>query len=343
MEKKKLGYLSSLDLLRGIAALAVCYFHFTHGNPDFLSKTNLLYQSGRYGFLGVDVFFVISGFVIPYAMYRGMYRFKNFGKFLLKRVIRIEPPFIASIILVIALNWLSTLSPYYRGAGFTIDFTALALHLGYLNAFFQYPWVNDVYWTLAIEFQYYIIIALIFPLLIHSKKYYSFIALGVFGMMGFFITGHNFIFNYGLLFVVGILLFQYKIGYLKDAEFGTLLLIALLMIFVKFDKRYLVAALLPYFFILYFDFNNKISKFLGNISYSLYLVHIPIGGRIINICETLIQSEQIRSVFVFVALAVSIFAAWVFFMVIEKPAMELAKKIGYSKKQINLEVKPEST
>ena len=343
MEKKKLGYLSSLDLLRGLAAVAVCYFHFTHGNPDFLSKTNILYESGRYGFLGVDVFFVISGFVIPYAMYRGMYRFKNFGKFLLKRVIRIEPPFIASIILVIALNWLSTLSPYYRGAGFTIDFTALALHLGYLNAFFQYPWVNDVYWTLAIEFQYYIIIALIFPLLIHSKKYYSFIALGVFGMMGFFITGHNFIFNYGLLFVVGILLFQYKIGYLKDAEFGTLLLIALLMIFVKFDKRYLVAALLPYFFILYFDFNNKISKFLGNISYSLYLVHIPIGGRIINICETLIQSEQIRSVFVFVALAVSIFAAWVFFMVIEKPAMELAKKIGYSKKQINLEVKPEST
>ncbi len=95
MEKKKLGYLSSLDLLRGLAAVAVCYFHFTHGNPDFLSKTNILYQSGRYGFLGVDVFFVISGFVIPYAMYRGMYRFKNFGTFLLKRVIRIEPPFFA--------------------------------------------------------------------------------------------------------------------------------------------------------------------------------------------------------------------------------------------------------
>jgi len=343
MEQKKLGYLSSLDLLRGLAAVAVCYFHFTHGNPDFLSKTNILYESGRYGFLGVDVFFVISGFVIPYAMYRGMYRFKNFGKFLLKRVIRIEPPFIASIILVIALNWLSTLSPYYRGAGFTIDFTALALHLGYLNAFFQYPWVNDVYWTLAIEFQYYIIIALIFPLLIHSKKYYSFIALGIFGMMGFLITGHNFIFNYGLLFVVGILLFQFKIGYLKNSEFGALLLIALLMIFVKFDKRYLVAALLPYFFILYFDFNDKISKFLGNISYSLYLVHIPVGGRMINICETLFQSEQIRSIFVFVALAVSIFAAWIFFMLIEKPAMNLAKKIGYSKKKVMPEILPQSS
>lgn len=342
MEKKKLGYLSSLDLLRGLAAVAVCYFHFTHGNPDFLSKTNILYQSGRFGFLGVDVFFVISGFVIPYAMYRGMYRFKNFGTFLLKRVIRIEPPYLVSIILVVALNWLSTLSPYYRGAGFLLDYKALALHLGYLNAFFpDSPWVNDVYWTLAIEFQYYIIIAMIFPLLIHSKKYFSFIAVGVFGMMGFFITSHNFIFNYGLLFVVGILLFQFKIGYLKDAEFGALLLIALLMIYVKFDNRYLVAAILPYFFILYFNMSGKVSKFLGNISYSLYLVHIPIGGRIINICETLFQSEQIRSLFVFVALAGSIFAAWIFFLLIEKPAMELAKKIGYSKTKENSGLRPE--
>jgi peptidoglycan/LPS O-acetylase OafA/YrhL len=45
MEKKKPGYLSSLDLLRGLAALAVYFFHFTHGNPDFLSKTSLLFQT----------------------------------------------------------------------------------------------------------------------------------------------------------------------------------------------------------------------------------------------------------------------------------------------------------
>jgi len=165
---------------------------------------------------------------------------------------------------------------------------------------------------------------------------------GVFGIMGFFITGHNFIFNYGLLFVVGILLFQFQIGYLKNAEFGALLLIALLMIYVKFDNRYLMAALLPYFFILYFNLTSGVSKFLGNISYSLYLVHIPIGGRIINICETLFQSEQIRSVFVFVALAVSIFAAWIFFMLIEKPAMNLAKKIGYSKKNEKPDMQPQS-
>jgi peptidoglycan/LPS O-acetylase OafA/YrhL len=331
MKTGKIGYLSSLDLLRGLAAVAVCYFHFTHGNPNFLSKENVLYISGRFGFLGVDVFFVISGFVIPYAMYRGNYQIKNFGRFLTKRLVRIEPPYLVSIVLILLLNWISTLSPYYRGVPFSINFEALALHLGYLNAFFDFPWVNDVYWTLAIEFQYYILIALIFPLLIHNEKKYSFGTLLIFGFSSLLFSGHNYIFNYAFLFVAGILMFQFYIGYLNKKQFGLFLLITLLLIYSKFDNRYLVAALLPYFFITYFEFHDRFSKFLGNISYSLYLVHIPIGGRIINLCETFIQNEWIRSLFVFVALFTSVFAAWLFFTFIEKPFMDLSKRITYKK------------
>jgi peptidoglycan/LPS O-acetylase OafA/YrhL len=334
MKKDALGYLSSLDLLRGLASLAVCFFHFTHGNPDFLGTANPLYIAGRYGFLGVEVFFVISGFVIPYAMYRSGYEFRNLGKFLGKRFVRIEPPYLLSIVLILALNWLSTLSPYYRGAEFVVNFPALALHLGYLNAFFNFPWYNDVYWTLAIEFQYYLFIALVFPLLLHPRKYMSFITLLVFGLFGFFIDRHSLIVNYGLLFVVGILLFQFRVGYLLKKEFGMLLLIALILIFVKFDKRYLVAALLPYFFIMYFEFSDRVSRFLGNISYSLYLVHIPIGGRIINLSETFIQNELLRSLMVFVALFVSVFAAWVFYRIIEKPAINWSKKLNYLNKNV---------
>ncbi len=310
---------------------AVCYFHFTHGNPDFLSKTNFLYVSGRFGFLGVDVFFVLSGFVIPYAMYRGNYHLKDFGRFLTKRVVRIEPPYLVSIALVLLLNWVSTLSPYYRGTGFSVNFQALLLHLGYLNAFFNFSWVNDVYWTLAIEFQYYILIALLFPLLIHPEKKFSYGVLLIFALSGFILSDHNFIFNYGLLFCVGILLFQFHIGYLTKKHFGTFLLLALILIFVKFDKRYLVAALLPYFFITYFEFHDRVSKFLGNISYSLYLVHIPIGGRIINLCESFVQSEWIRSAFVFIALTASVIAAWLFYKFVEKPFMEISRRITYKK------------
>jgi peptidoglycan/LPS O-acetylase OafA/YrhL len=105
-----------------------------------------------------------------------------------------------------------------------------------------------------------------------------------------------------------------------------------MLIFIKFDKRYLVAALLPYFFIMYFDFKGNIAAFLGNISYSLYLVHIPIGGRIINISEVLFADALMRDLMVFAALAISIFSAWVFYLFIEKPAILWAKRIKYKEK-----------
>src|SRR5260370_41397871 len=61
-----------VDPLRGLAALAVAWFHFTNGSG--FVKTEWLQASGEYGWLGVDVFFVISGFVIPHSMYCGGYQ-----------------------------------------------------------------------------------------------------------------------------------------------------------------------------------------------------------------------------------------------------------------------------
>lgn len=333
-QNENLGYLGSLDLLRGLASLAVVFFHFTHGNPNLLSKENPLYIAGRYGFLGVDVFFVISGFVIPYAMYRGRYQLSNFWKFLGKRFLRIEPPYLVSIFLVLILNFVSTLSPYYRGTGFSIDFTALMLHLGYLNAFFDYPWYNDVYWTLAIEFQYYLLIAILFPLLLNNNKSFSYLVLICLGAVGFWIDKHSLIFNYGLLFVAGILMFQFRVGYISRQEFGLLMLLALIMIFIRFDKRYLIAALLPYFFIIYLNFNDKISKFLGDISYSLYLVHIPVGGRMINLAENFLHNEFQRSLAVFIALGSSVVFAWLFYRFVEKPALQWSKKLSYQPENV---------
>lgn len=151
------------------------------------------------------------------------------------------------------------------------------------------------------------------------------------GVLAFAINEHSLIFTYGLLFIAGILLFQVRIGYLSQKEFGALLLTVLILLYARFDDRYLVAALLPYFFITYFEFTDKVSKFLGQISYSVYLVHIPIGGRIINLSETFFKDELIRSLMVFVAMAISIFAAWVFYVVIEKPAINWSKKLIYLK------------
>lgn len=57
----------TVDALRGLAALGVCVFHYTlTAQPGGWLRT-----VGDYGRLGVDVFFVISGFIVPHAMLRG--------------------------------------------------------------------------------------------------------------------------------------------------------------------------------------------------------------------------------------------------------------------------------
>src|SRR5262245_40692514 len=123
-----------LDLLRGLAVLAVTWFHFT--NCTELVKTDWLRASGTHGWLGVEVFFVISVFVIPYSMYCGGYRPKqDFGRFLAKRVVRLEPPYLVSLLLVIALMYLAAFAGLSRKEP-ELSGNQLLLHLGYLNTFF---------------------------------------------------------------------------------------------------------------------------------------------------------------------------------------------------------------
>ena len=66
----------SLDWLRGIASLMVCFFHvkkyiwWTY-NPNWITK------AFEQGYLGVYIFFIVSGFVIPYSMCVKNYQLKS--------------------------------------------------------------------------------------------------------------------------------------------------------------------------------------------------------------------------------------------------------------------------
>jgi peptidoglycan/LPS O-acetylase OafA/YrhL len=85
MHKKNLQHFERLDGLRGIAALVVVVFHFMEWVfPDF--SKNLL----AHGFLAVDFFFCLSGFVIGYA-YDHRIKQLGFWKFFKLRLIRLHP------------------------------------------------------------------------------------------------------------------------------------------------------------------------------------------------------------------------------------------------------------
>ena len=322
--------IQSVEMLRGIAAAMVCYFHLARGNREYLPDDSLVKMFGKWGWAGVEIFFVISGFVIPLAMYRKRYSIKNFFTFFKKRVIRIEPPYLVSILMVIGLNFASTLSPYYRGGEFHIDWSNLAMHVAYLNVFTDNSWLNPVYWSLAIEFQYYLLIALSFGLLVSDKIYFRLLFFVAFAALSFLPLPENrFVLTYSGYFIIGIVLFQYLSNIINRYEFYGILAGASLLIFWQFGLALTFIVLLT---VLLIAFINKVPRFLrylGLISYSLYLVHVPIGGRIINIAEIKINSVFLKECMVFVAFGVCIVASIVFYRLFENWFKTFSASIKY--------------
>lgn len=282
-----------------------------------------------YAWIGVEVFFVISGFVIPYALLRLPFKFEHYGGYLLKRLVRIEPAYLASIALILVLNYISTLFPIYQGDPFSISGFNILLHLGYLVEFFDGTWLNPVYWTLAIEFQYYLVIGVLLILWNRNQKYLTIATLFLFFAMSFIPQDTVRFLRHTDIFSIGIVCAFYKKEYIDKILF--LVLVVIIGVVIYIHHSYVitilsVGATLGIAFLNRFG-NFKILIFFGNISYSLYLLHVPVGGRIINLSKRLPLDNFGKSLVIFVALLVSIFAAWLFYIVIEKPSHRLSRKI----------------
>ncbi|MDF5731549.1 MAG: acyltransferase, partial [Rhizonema sp. PD38] len=148
-------YIHTIDLLRGIAALMVVLVHFF--GTGFL-ENSVITKISSYGQHGVIIFFVISGFIIPYALSKKNYSLKNFNEFIIRRLARLNPPYYTSVFLTVSLYYLF---PQNEQPLFSLS--KMFLHLTYLVPFSGEIWYNNVYWTLAIELQYYLIIGLLYP------------------------------------------------------------------------------------------------------------------------------------------------------------------------------------
>ncbi|MES2848590.1 MAG: acyltransferase [Bacteroidota bacterium] len=332
-DKNSTGEIASIGLMRGIASAMVCFFHLSYGNERLLPDSSLVKMTGKWGWAGIQIFFIISGFVIPYSMYVKNYAVSNMGTFLKKRIIRIEPPYIVSIILVLVLGYVSTLMPFYRGGPFHIDWLNVAGHIAYINVFTGARWLQDVYWTLAIEFQYYILIALAFGLVASKKQYLRilFFLLFTASLLLKPVLSSSFIFGFATYFILGILLFQYYCRISTDTEFWSLLFITISVSYYFEGPLLTGLSVVTVCMIALIKKVHPVFAFLGAISYSLYLIHIPVGGRIINITEAFIHSTHGKELMVFVAFAFCILAAYLYYLIIEKRFKILSSKIGYRK------------
>lgn len=326
--------LHHVDALRGLAALAVAWFHFTKAGPtDYEGAgaiADFITASGRKGWLGVEVFFVISGFILPYTMAKAGYRLHHFGTFLKKRIIRLDPPYFVAIALALFLWWAGSMAPGFGGAPFEIEPARLLLHLGYLNAFFEYPWYNVVFWTLAIEFQFYLLLALAFPVLMHRNVVVYVGGLALMCAMAFVIPDSRFVFHYLGLFALGVATAHYTLKRIKLAFY--LVLLAVVAWATAEAAGGLVASVgAAAALVIAFVRIPHIGAFtwLGMISYSLYLVHIPIGGRVINLGARVADTLTLQVAVLFAALAASLVASYLLYRFVELPSQKLSSSIRY--------------
>ena len=328
-------HIDILDHLRGFAALAVVFFHFSNSTLPTI-KPNLLTDVFYYGKYGVHVFFVISGFIIPYSMHRSGYVIGNYGKNLMKRFIRISPPAYVSIAMSFALYYGAVLVLGRPIDGFNwpgAGFLPLMANLTYTVPFFDTMWYNDVFWTLAIEFQFYILIGLALPLLTRSKD--SWIALAILALtLGLNIFPQETFFLYSPFFVLGMIIFLKNADYISKPAFLVLAVSALLFILIQKNPAeflfglgsFLIIAINP-------QIKFKPTQKLGLISYSLYITHTVVGVVSEIVLKQFIQIHIYpwgKIVLLFVYVTITIIFASIFYRLIERPFINWSKNFGRS-------------
>lgn len=328
--------IEELDGLRGIAALLVVFFHY------FLRYDNLYEHKGLYtywsifGKLGIELFFMISGFVIFWSTNN----LKSSRDFLISRFARLYPAYWTAIIITFLIVTLLGLP------GREVSIGKFLGNFLMFHGYFNIPDVDGVYWTLKIELTFYLwILVLFFLNLIQHINFF------ILGTLIFILAIYSFplfeipkiveellFMKWFAFFSIGISLFQIINRKLSLILYINLFLALLNTIFIHSLKNFFIYCLITSILFLAIKGYKKFLKhrvflFFGSISYVLYLLHQNIGYVLINYG----YKYQIHPLFsIIIALTVSLCLSYFIHTLIERP---VGKKIKnwygyYSKKRI---------
>lgn len=145
---------NELDILRFFAAMCVVIFHYAfrghaaHGMSDF--GYHWLAPIAKYGYLGAELFFMISGFVILGSASAGGVR-----KFVVSRASRLFP----ALWVCCTLTFIATLT--IDDGRFAVSGRDFVLNMTLLAGFLRSPYVDGAYWSLTVELTFYAWIAIL--------------------------------------------------------------------------------------------------------------------------------------------------------------------------------------
>lgn len=288
-DSQKLRF-SILDPLRLAAALAVVLYHYS----IYLEEASP-YWAGifKYGYLGVDFFFILSGFVIMASAQN-----RTAWEFAFARAIRIYPAFIICLVFTLLVSYGLDNAP--------ISWKDIFWNATILNDYVGVANIDGVYWTLQAELKFY---GCVFLLIICGAfRYWRYwLALWLFMAMVYYFYQQPFFMgwfinpDYSFYFIGGVCTYLLH-KYPKDVYVHLLLAVSLIFAFltayhqasdfmaeVDSASRLIVAMVVAGFYLFFFllakgYFNIQKSSLLvvlGALSYPLYLIHNRAGKTII--------------------------------------------------------------
>jgi peptidoglycan/LPS O-acetylase OafA/YrhL len=349
-ETRRFAY---IDALRGLAALAVCGVHF-YADPSYHQTLQRLFPrwlgySIATGSVGVQVFFVLSGFVIAHSIRGSRVTARFLGNFALRRSLRLDPPYWTAIFVVLALNAIGR--RVLHDTGFPQPSVGeVVLNMFYLPRAAGYDhFIVTVAWTLAIEIQFYLVLVSVvglaqrvgrgrvlgYPTAGYALFFTALAAAGLACNYGLLHLSYNIFLVPWMLFFLGVLAWWSLERSVWRGWFWVYATLTALAYFHEGDVRNLLGvATATSIYVggmlkkLYGWLNVAPLQFLGRISYSLYLGHAMVGQKTIKLGHRFLGDSPVAAVGLFLgAFVVSICFASLMYRWVERPSVRLAKRI----------------
>jgi peptidoglycan/LPS O-acetylase OafA/YrhL len=342
-----------LDGFRTIAALSVILFHYysrwtTPCEVFNLYPYNNKYSFFNYGYLGVQFFFIISGFVIAFTLYKT----DNIKTFWKKRIARLFPAMLlCSVITFIAMRSFDTKNLFPTAHSIRNFLPALSFISPYLwnycLRFLHLDYFAGCYWSLWPEIQFYCMASIIYY--IRPSKFFQ-----NFTIAAFLVCLLNFImirihcgswsnrYNFWLVYVfsipayigwfaAGVLFYAIYSKKAGKLTIGISSITVLLQLYNCVDKEALVMLICIAFFLI-FIFSPRTLNFLaykpianiGMASYSLYLIHENIG--VLLICKYAGYWGRFDFLFPLLVIAIMITFSLLSYRFFEKPVSKLLSR-----------------
>ncbi|MBK9149128.1 MAG: acyltransferase [Flavobacteriales bacterium] len=323
--------LRTIDAVRGLAALGVVLFHYGGVVLPTL-RPHPLEALLAFGEHGVEVFFVLSGFVIPYSLVRSGYTWSSIGPFMWKRYLRIAPLAYISALLMIGYHLLSLFMlgrPVQAHDWPGIDAASVIGNLLFHPQIFGSSWFNFAFWTLALEFEFYLAIALTLPILLHGRRLANAMIL-VCALSLSFVDDHL-LFRHCGFFIFGVAAFLWKQGRITAKEFASVFALTLAALLARNDLAPVLLSAGATVLLLWKPaLGSKRTDWLGAISYSLYIVHVPVGYFAESAMKRLTGLHELTWGKVLLLLAytlLALIAAQLLYQVAERPLLDRLKRI----------------